>query len=91
MASRTGLTQLPTMTLHRRILTYATVGILALTFVFIPWKTYDMGYILSPFWLPIPYDEGGARLPHLLGAEWIVISVVHALLFRRLGRHDNAP
>jgi hypothetical protein len=78
------------MTLPRGILTLITLAAVALTVVFTPWKTWDSGYVFAPLWRPVPYDEGGALIPFLLGVEWLVIIIAYLFLFRRLRRYDNA-
>ena len=39
------------------------------------------GYVISPYWRPVLYDEGGALLPVLLYAEWGVLAVGYVVLF----------
>jgi hypothetical protein len=72
------------MTHKQRILTYVIVAIIPLTLFFVPWRVQNgpkFGYMISPYWLPVPYDEGGALSPHILYAEWGVLAFAYIVLF----------
>ena len=68
----------------QRILTYVAVAIIPLTLFFVPWRVQNgpkLGYMISPYWRPVPFDEGGALRPVLLYAEWGVLAAIFAVLF----------
>jgi hypothetical protein len=72
------------MNQKQRILTYVTVAMIPPTLFFVPWRVQNgpkLGYMISPYWRPIPFDEGGALLPMVLYAEWAVLAVVFVVLF----------
>ena len=72
------------MNWKQRILTYATVAMIPLSVYFVPWRVMNgpkPGYVISPYWRPVLYDEGGALLPVLLYAEWGVLAVGYVVLF----------
>jgi hypothetical protein len=65
------------------ILTCVTVAIIPLTFIFVPWRVQNgpkLGFIISPYWRPVPFDEGGALRPVLLYAEWGVLAAAFVVL-----------
>ena len=85
------------MNQRQRILTYAMAPIILLTLLFVPWRVqngYEDGYEISPYWRPVPFDEGGAVYPVLLYAEWVILAAVFAALFfclrsRKDCKHDS--
>jgi len=72
------------MNRRQRILSFLTVAIIPLTLFFVPWRVQDgskLSYMISPYWRPIPFDEGGALHPILLYVEWGILAVVFVVLF----------
>ena len=58
------------MNARQRILTYVCGAIVLLAFCFVPWRDQNgptVGYLISPYWRPVSYDEGGALPLDLLG------------------------
>jgi hypothetical protein len=81
------------MNQRQRILAYLTVAIIPLTLFFAPWrvqKGLGTGYMISPVWRPIPFDEGGALPPIPLYAEWGILAAVFVVIFICL-RTRNKP
>ncbi len=83
------------MNFKQRILTYAAVAVIPLTLYFVPWRVMNgpkAGYVVSPYWRPVIYDEGGPLRPFLLYAEWGVLAVGYVLLFFCLrGKKHHDP
>jgi len=83
------------MNLKQRILTYAVVAMLPLTVYFVPWRVMNgpkASYVISPYWRPIVYDEGGPLRPFLLYAEWGVLAVGYlVLLFFLRSKKPHQP
>ena len=76
------------MNTKQRILTYMLVAIIPLTLYFVPWRVQDrlgghpkFGYEFSPYWRPVPFDEGGALSPVILHIEWGVLAVGYIVLY----------
>jgi hypothetical protein len=85
------------MNQRQRILTYATVVIILATLFFVPWPVqngFKVDYVISTYWQPVPFDEGGALYPVFLYAEWGILAAVFAVLFfclrsRKDCKHDS--
>ena len=79
----------------QRILTYVTVAIIPLTFFFVPWRVQNgpkLGDMISPYWRPVPFDEGGALRPVILYAEWGVLAAAFVvLLFCLRSKKEHHP
>lgn len=72
------------MNIKQRILTYAFVAIIPLTLYFVPWRVQNgpkIGYTISPYWRPVPFDEGGALPPVILHIEWGVLIASYIIFF----------
>lgn len=81
------------MNQKQRILTYVIVAIFSLTLFFVPWRVQNgpkLGYMISPYWRPVLFDEGGALRPMFLYAEWTVLAVVFVVLFFCLRNREGA-
>ncbi len=80
------------MNSKQRILTYAVAAAFLLTLFFVPWRVWNgpkLGYMISPYWRPIPYDEGGALRPVILYWEWAVLAVGYTGLYFCLRSRRN--
>ena len=72
------------MNKKQRILTFITALPFSLSFLSVPWRVDDLAgghYEFSPYWKPIPFDEGGVLSPVLLYIEWGVIVGSYTVLY----------